>query len=83
MPKIIVFDQLTDVRLRIRKDPSGQGQHEVAVCYAWLATNDETRPQPELNIFPWLRLHNPPALAQITAFYDAVVQAVLERDGLA
>jgi hypothetical protein len=83
MPKTIVFDELTDVTITIQKDPTGQGRHRIAVAYKWLAQDGETREQPEVNVFPILQRNNPQALALITAFYDAVVQAVKERDGLA
>lgn len=83
MPKTIIFDEITDVTITIQKGPTGQGRHRILVKYAWLAQDGETRPQPELNIFPVLQQNNPAALAQIVAFYDAVGQAVKERDGLA
>ncbi|MGQ9586486.1 MAG: hypothetical protein ACUVXG_13950 [Anaerolineae bacterium] len=82
MPYVVTFNDLTDVSICIEKDPSGLGQHKVRVRYKWRATNGETREQPELNIFPWLQRNDPEALAQITAFYDAVVRAVKDRDGL-
>jgi len=82
MPYVVTFNDVTDVTICIAKDPSGLGQHKVLVRYTWQATNGETREQPELNIFPWLQRNAPEVLAQITNFYDAVVQAVKDRDGL-
>lgn len=83
MPRYIVFDALTDVTITIRKDESGLGRHRILVSYKWLAQDGETREQPELNLFPVLQKNYPEVLAQITAFYEAVCQAVKERDGLA
>ncbi len=83
MPKTIVFDEVTNVTITIQKDTTGQGRHRILVKYAWLAQDGETREQPEINIFPVLQQNKPQALAQITAFYDAVCQAIKERDGLA
>ncbi|MGC8838203.1 MAG: hypothetical protein ACP5UM_07285 [Anaerolineae bacterium] len=83
MPKTIVFDELTDVTITIQKDPTGQGRHRILVKYAWLSQDGEIREQPELNVFPILQQNKPTVLAQIVAFYNAVCQAVKERDGLA
>ena len=83
MPKVIVFDELTDVTITIQKDPTGQGRHRIMVSYKWLAQDGETRERPEVNVFPILQLNNPQALASIVAFYEAVLQAIKARDGLA
>ena len=82
MPYVVIFNDLADVSISIEKDPSGLGHHKVLVRYKWRGTNGETREQAELNIFPWLQQNAPEVLAQITDFYDAVVQAVKDRDGL-
>ncbi|MBC7222876.1 MAG: hypothetical protein H5T59_01130 [Anaerolineae bacterium] len=83
MPKYIIFDALTDVTITIQKDDSGLGRHRILVSYKWLAQDGETRERPEVNLFPVLQQNNPQALARITEFYEAVVQAIMERDGLA
>ncbi len=83
MPRTIIFDKLTNVTIHITKDPSPISNHEITINYSWLAQDGELRPQPSLNIFPWLQKNNPQALALITNFYNAVIQAVKERDGIA
>jgi len=82
MPRVITFDDVTSVTIQIIPDLSGGQQHQINVTYAWLADNGETRDQPPLDIYPWLKQNNPGALHQIATFYQAVVSAIMERDGL-
>ena len=83
MPRTIVFDALTNVSITVKKDMTGGEDHQIIVAYSWLATDGEVREQADLNIYPWLLQNNPTALATISSFFDAVVDAVKERDGLA